>query len=280
MNASSLKSIWALILVSCCMFAAGTSAIADPLYTVTDLGPGGIALSNDASGAGVVIGGSGQAYSYTPTSNSLPTGVNTANVPDLISAPVGSPETYGNPGYAYSDSVLHAMNRDGIAAGIDTFGIDGHTGDSAAFYVQQQPDGSWGTPHYLWSGLSTFAPGRQPAGIQILGVSDTDQILGIGSSSDHISTTSYLYDIKSGTTTNLSSIVNGPTWALGHAIGIDEQGRLLVDASELPQGPEHTLLLTPAGLSSDPVPVPEPTTLATLAVAAGGMVVRSYLKRS
>ena len=63
---------------------------------------------------------------------------------------------------------------------------------------------------------------------------------------------------------------------------LDDQGRILAYGDSYSDGRStgtHTLLLTPAGVSSAPIATPEPTALATLAAAAMCLIIRRRLVR-
>jgi hypothetical protein len=99
----------------------------------------------------------------------------------------------------------------------------------------------------------------------------------------------YVYDTKSGTTTDLSSLISSaatnlpltPTyqglfWLDADPRGnaeIDSQGRVLLSAAlESTDLPSHELLLIPDGDSPIEAPVPEPATLGIFALLIGGWV--------
>jgi hypothetical protein len=64
-------------------------------------------------------------------------------------------------------------------------------------------------------------------------------------------------------------------------VAIDESGRILLEASPVAGGPEQTLLLTPAGVSSDPlaVPAPEPGSFAVMAMAMAALAMKRKYER-
>ena len=194
------------------------------------------------------------------------------------------------------------MNSQGLAAGLDNYGVDGHLSNTEAFVTQRLPDGSWsgGTP--LWSGQSTFGTGGSYVGIQ--GISQTGQVLGLGynmggSAGLYGMGSGYgmfVYDWKSGSFTDVSSLINsmtsssGQNWFLNSPLGqIDNQGRILMvqgvyeNGYGISAGQANSVLLVPAGVSAAPVvdevPSPEPTTSALFATLIGGWVVRERLRR-
>jgi hypothetical protein len=265
----------------------GRHAFADPMYTAIDLGTGAVHYGADSGGGGTVIGSNGQIYTFNPVQNDIPSQwMNTTQgVPTVNPAPVGSPDTFGNPNFAFSTSHLLDMNSQGLAVGINVYGVSGHLADSTAFITQRQPDGSWGAPTPIWSGAQTFAPST--ANINIFGISPSGQVLGFGVDSQfnpQAITQLYLFDATTHALTNLTSLIdsipstNSPqgspsatNWMLSNFLSkLDDQGRILVEVEQGFGGPVHYLLLVPDGVPSDPIPVPEPTSWAGFALAVGG----------
>ena len=128
-----------------------------------------------------------------------------------MAPPVGSPGTDGNPAYAYSNSTLAVINSQGLAAGFDVWGVAFHSSNIEAFAVQQQANGSWGAPIAPWSGAINSA---SDAGI--LGITPNGQVLGYGYNmgmtpffgGSPSAYGLYLYDSKSHSFTNLSSLID------------------------------------------------------------------------
>jgi hypothetical protein len=277
-----------LLLASLHLLAAGAQA--DPMYTVIDLGTGAPTFGTNSNGQGTVTGSNGLTYAF----NAMPvrSPVQPPNFPNVVAPPVGSPDTYGNPAYAYSNSTLVGINSQGLAAGLDVFGVDGHISNTEAFAVQQEANSSWGTPIPLWAGAPNFG---MAFGVGILGISSSGQILGYGYNMGQLlgydaNPSAYglfLYDSKSQSFTNLSNLIDSTmspantNWFLNNAtVGqIDNQGRILLPqaAYEGYSGPLHTLLLVPQGVSVDPVPAPEPATWAIFATLIGGWMARKRL---
>jgi hypothetical protein len=282
--------------LGCVHLVLCTVALADPVYTAIDLGTGAVTYGVDSSGNGTVTGSNGLTYTFNPVQNYLPAQWQgtTQRVPTVEPAPVWDRDTYGNPKYAYSYSNLVYMNNQGLAAGINVYGVAGHLSNSEAFFTQQQANGTWGPPGgFLWSGATNI--GNSPLAVGIQGISPTGQVLGFGTIGSY-STTSvmYLYDTKAGTLTNLTNLVNSltwtnpsrlpagqsPNWVLNSPVGhLDNSGRILIEADEGGnwQSP-HELLLIPAGLAADPfVPAPEPAAWAVFASLIGYCVAHRWL---
>lgn len=292
-----IRSIRRLWLAAGLALGVVAPAHADPIYNAIDLGTGSVTYGVDSSGDGTVTGSNGLTYAFNPSQNDLPAQWSTTSrgVPIVASPPTGSQDTYGDPDNAYSFSHLISMNSQGLAAGIDASGVSGHLGNSEAFLTQQQANGSWGTPIPLWSGSQTLSESTW-SGIGILGVAANGQVLGYGveNPSGPDFPVLYLYDTKTRTLTNLSSLINsmtwagaaqglpalqGPDWNLSGVLGqIDDQGRILVQATEGATGPVHNLLLVPEGVSSDPIATPEPTTWAIFATLIVGWMARERLR--
>ena len=291
----SLRAVWPILLAAFLHHSAGINAQADPMYTMIDLGTGPAVGSVGANGDGTITGSNGQTYTFNPAQNALPAQwTNTSvGVPMPVAPPTGSPDTNGNPNYAYSQSTLTFMNSQGLAAGLDVSGVSGHLSNSEAFLTQQQADGSWGTPIPLWSGESTFSRGGSGAGI--LGISQNGQVLGIGYNLGQLvgygSNPSgyglFLYDSNLKSFTNLSTLINSTStpgntnWFLNSPYAqIDSQGRILLTNSvtEGYPGTTHSLLLVPEGLSAGPVATPEPATWAIFATLTIGWMARKRLR--
>jgi hypothetical protein len=288
------RSVRRLLLAAGLHFAVAVVAHADPIYNAVDLGTGSVTYGVDSTGNGTVTGSNGLTYTFDPVQNALPAQWRNATqgVPTVTPAPVGDGDTYGNPNNAYSYSSLNFMNNQGLAAGINYYGVNGHMGNGEAFLTQQQANGLWGAPIPLWSGADyLLGPGKT---VGIIGVSPNGQVLGYGSEvwTPYNNATLYLYDSKTQSLINLTNLVDSmkwttstqlpvgqsPNWFLSSDVSqLDNQGRILVQASEGFPWPEHNLLLIPQGLSSDPVAAPEPATWAVFATLIGGWLARKRL---
>ena len=130
---------------------------------------------------------------------------------------------------------------------------------------------TWTQPVSLWSGIEQ-PQGPNPGGTTIDGINKLNQVIGTMAvtTGSALTSNAVLYNINTGTLTNLSSL---PAWSgfLNiQPIAIDDQGRILVQGSPVPGSgyqTEQTLLLTPAGLPINFTPVPEPGSLAVMALA-------------
>ncbi len=270
------------------------SAQADPLTTflVTDLGPGTPTFATGADG-GIVIAGNGQtAFAFQKTQDTIFGTQQSypANYPLLTPPPSPlSPNAYGNPLNVYS-TVLNPVvsNGNGLYVAIDASGVAGHQGTSDVYGVTQNPDGTWGTPTGMWSGGTQFNGEPSPGLASITGVNKLNEVLGVGAVGAAPTAMNgaglpqtYLYNASTNSLLNLGTlgVLQAGGWNNIMPVAIDDQGRILLEAAPPPtsgSGPEHTLLLTPQGVSSDPleVPAPEPGGLAIAVAAAAALALR------
>ena len=271
-----------LLLAIGCHLTTTRPAHADPLYSAIDLGTGTPTFGN-----GTVTGSNGQTYTFNPVTNALPSGAGTGpGVPIPITPQAGWNGAYGNPKFVFSNSQLVAMNAQGLAAGVDTYGVSGHLVNAEAFVTQKQPDGSWGPPIGMWQGASTM-DGLGSPGVQILGVAANGQVLGIGQPNLYgpIWPQLLLYDTHTSALTDLSTLpqlINGlpSSPLLPISAQLDNQGRILVQTSATYQGPGQELLLIPQGTSGNEVAAPEPSTWLFFVIMAGVGLARFTLCRS
>jgi hypothetical protein len=270
-----------------------SAAHADPIqtsYTVTDLGssPSNWDLSSyptfstTASGVGTVTGPNGQTYPFTQMSGtplSTPQdGYYMANFP----VPIPAPPTNGGPFPNSSTASFRILYPNGIATAIDQvvdhYGLESQR--AVPYYVQRNLDGSWGQPIALGQGFGQSGPYAGWDGwASPIGVDKQGDILvrttGVQGPGDFNYT---LYNIYKNTSTNLSTLpapVNNGFQMVPSA-WIDQDGRILLWAYHwLGTGPPSTdlLLLTPAGVSPDPINTPEPGSLAVMALAMAAFAV-------
>jgi len=267
----------------------GATALADPLYTIIDLGTSptnGV----DSSGNGTITASNGLTYTFNPVQNYLPAQWNntTQGVPIVYPAPTGPssfiPMGPNSPNFAFSYSYLNYMNSQGLAAGVNLVGVQWDQSNSEVFLTQRQANGSWGAPIPLWSdGWSPYGPGMLSKSA-ITGISPNGQVLGFGAGQWQLpSDTKYLYDTKTQSLTNLSNLINSMNWSdqPGGFLQLDNQGRILTQAFQGLQGgwygPDY-LLLIPQGVSADPIPVPEPESWAVFATLIGGLIAHKRLR--
>ncbi|MGO8903094.1 MAG: hypothetical protein ACLQU5_32850 [Isosphaeraceae bacterium] len=278
-----------IFFAACLHLLMGATALADPLYTIIDLGTSPT-YGVDSSGNGTITGSNGLTYTFNPVQNYLPAQWNntTQGVPIVYPAPVGLstatiPFDPNSPNFAFSYSYLNYMNSQGLAAGVNLVGVQGHDSNSEVFLTQLQANGSWGAPIPLWSGgMSSYGPGMLPTSA-ITGISPNGQVLGFGGRQWQFpSDTKYLYNTKTQSLTNLTSLIISMNWDDQPAslLKLDNQGRILTQATPLGPGysSPHTLLLIPQGVSADPIPVPEPESWAVFATLIGGLIVHKRLR--
>jgi hypothetical protein len=278
------------------LIASVSTANADPIpptYTVTDLGSG-TAFTNNPISNGIVTSLNGQtAYAFpqtfTGTTISTP-----ANFPLLDPVPMGSNGT------GYSSVPYMTLYPNGIAIATDQIGFNANLNGSQSwqgadiYYVQRNPDGSWGQPVALISATKNYgAPlDYRPNVSAVLSQSgyvleSTLMVPGTG-----VGNSAAIYNIYTHTYTDLSTLPalvnNGYSNIRG--LAIDDDGRVLVWATHLSQNQttlatDDLLLLTPAGVSSDPLPMaaPEPGAWMVMTLAMAGFAaqrVREHRHRS
>jgi hypothetical protein len=191
--------------------------------------------------------------------------------------------TYGNPKFAYSyfDTFGSFLNKNGVFVGTDLVGVAGHSASSGSIVdtSQRQPDGTFGPLGSLWSSPNNRYSGGTVA--TVFGLNDRNQVLGISGPAGLGPNVFLLDDLNTKTLTDLKQLLP-PAWHLDSAGSLDNLGRLLVNADLGPSTGDyrdvHTLLLTPAGVSSDPMTVPEPSSLAVLATALGAVALGGRLR--
>ncbi len=269
---------------------AYSTARADPItvqaYTVTDLGAGPPTFSTDASGNGLVIApGGNTAYAFPQTVSS--SGGVLANIPLIDPAPTYSPDTYGNPANAFAYIQSAVMNANGIAAVLEVTGVNGHWYAGDAYYVQEKANGSWGAPVRMFSGLTDFDGSALPnhasaqqLGISIAGINNLNQVLGFAQYGPNSwQSGPFVYNINTQTSIQLGNL-NG-NYLNVQPIAIADNGQLLLQGESVATGgPDHTLLLTPDGVSPNPLTVaPEPAAWAVMALAAAAFALGQHRER-
>jgi hypothetical protein len=281
-----------LLAASFLLMAAVSTARGDAIsstYTVTDLGSAS-ALSRNPIGDGIVTSIDGQtAYAFPQTfaGTSIPT---PANFPLLDPVPTGPDGT----GYSFASGVTQYPS--GIAIAYNQVGFNNSSTQSGSwqgadlYYVQRNPDGSWGQPIGLMSSTkNNGAPtGYQPNVSAELSKSgyileSTHQVSGT-----QVGNGAAVYNIYTNAYTNLSTLPalasSGYTNFL--AAGIDDAGRVLVWATRnFPNqntlASQELLLLSPPGVSPDPIPAatPEPSAWMVMALAMAGFATLKVRQR-
>jgi PEP-CTERM motif len=272
----------AVILVS----LAGRVAVASATYTVTDLGAGTARLASDSVGGGVLITPDGTtSYAFPMTNHALSSSqaqAIIATLPAMTNAPVWSPMTYGDPrnAFSYLTSGNASLNDNGMLVVRDVFGVSGHSSGagSTVLTAQRQADGSFGPLTALWSSPNNGQFMSNGPVATSLGLNNLGQALGYTADAWGSGTVFLISDPSKGLT-YLRDLLPSNAY-IDNAIALDNQGRMLVTAWLWTYPPgfsqEHSYLLTPAGVPIDPVPVPEPTALATI---AAGMIAFALRRR-
>jgi hypothetical protein len=251
--------------------SVSTSSHADPItipgYTITDLGAGTPTFSTDANGNGILNAPNGQIYAFPQTPNTVLT----------PGQGIMANFSYGNQQQFGISAPGPIMNANGIVAAANVPWVQGEAFSGDVYYVQHNKDGSWGQPTVVWTGdTQVFEPG---VGFSIW-LSKANEILinNFGTTEPNINH-ALLYNINTHTLTDLFSLLSSAGLQYFDLVpsAIDDDGRVLLSAYPSPLDPGNkatNLLLTPDGLSSDPleVPAPEPGTLAVALLAIAGFV--------
>lgn len=277
-------------LIAAWLGTLGGTAGADPLtsFTLTDLGAGTPTFSTGASGGIVTVGSSSYAFQPTQDTTLNASQANASGIPLIDQAPINDPNAYGNPLNVYSIPLTASTNGQGTYIAIDAYGVNGHWGMADVYRVTKNPDGTWGSPVELWSGGEQFSGMAQAAQASITGINQLGEVLGTGSVQAITGGTepsqAYLYNLNTNSLLNLSSlgVIQAGGWTSLVPVAIDDQGRILLEASPSPTSGDNsvqTLLLTPAGVSTDGSPVPEPGTLAIAMATMAALALRRAVRR-
>jgi hypothetical protein len=278
------------VLFASAMIAKTCGASSVPSYTATDLGVGTAQLSGTGADATLTSPDGKTVYSFPMTNNMVADPQSLiANFPVLLD-PSKLPPSDGSgpldPHFRFDNWIGPVfLNTNGFAAATEAYGFDGSTtvGGSSVDILQRQANGTFALTS-LASGASS--PGSlNTGGFRAFAVSlnDLNQLLSFGLGANSFQNFDgppvlTLANLNTGIVTPLNSLL--PGWHIeGGGEALDDQGRILVYASsQATDWQDHAFLLTPAGLSSNPIPAPEPTPFITLAVAGLGLAVRRRWK--
>ncbi len=239
--------------------AIATSANAASMFNVTDLGSN-YTLQQDSSEAvhSVTSGDGSQTYAFekSPVTqiNESPDNqrdINTQNYHTTYLLENGTFKT----GYSW-----------GNVSGSGSLYVP------ANFYIL----GDWGTRGNAFGGplpVSDLNSQGEIVGTSNANYRGTFAAFSAPDGSEHISA-----DGKSLASNNLNDFIASDLGVhLDSAVKVDDMGRII--ASGMLDGKLEDFLLTPDGLSSTPIPAPEPTTLVVLAVGITALFVRSVHQR-
>jgi hypothetical protein len=268
------------------MILATPATYADPIppsYTITDLGndPGptfgtytsgsGVTVTTiqATSGNTVIIAANGQtAYPFSqPLSSTWMPAPSGFPVPEV--APPAEGGTFPN----YSGTGLVTLYSNGIAIALDqltqTAGDEWQRSD--LYYVRQNANGTWGQPVVIAQGPTHIGPdiGQGP-GIGASVDKAGDILVSTQSAQLYGQSTVTLYNVNTQVSTDLSTLPGLAGFSNLRVLSMDQDGRILILANN-PTNLESDdlLLLTPAGVLSDPIIMnaPEPGSWAVMAMA-------------
>ncbi len=264
-----------LIKLTMLLLVWSSKAVASPTYTLTDLEVGAedLVFTTNASGNGIVIAGNTTVYPFAQPP-AVPISVDALGLPayNPLSALPANETAYNN--------ILNAVqNASGTVAATGATAVETWNGPTlvnsqavsqSVFYTQKNADGSWSAPTLLWTESPTqYVQNIGQFGNEAMGINSHNQVIGIMQTGTGSAATDsgVLYDINTKTLTDLStlpSILQGGFVAVV-PFAIDDDGRILASVLKPTPGgylAADTVLLTPDGVTSDPVPLPEPSTLA------------------
>jgi hypothetical protein len=284
------------IAVACIVTSCFTEAHAAPLtvqgYTVTDLGAGSPTLSTEASGLGIVVAPAGQsAFAFPQSSSPLWSGeaaqAAQTNLPLIDTPPTYSPDTYGKRENAFAYIQTSLLNANRMAAVVEVTGVNGHWYQGDAYYTQQSPGGSWSVPTRIFLGQTDLDGSALPyhaqsvqLGISIVGINDHNQVLGWSQPGPYSSQSGpFVYNINTRTSISLGNLDGN--YLNVQPIAISDDGALMLEGQPVGAGgPDHTLLLTPDGVSPSSLTVaPEPGAWTVMSLAAAGLALREHQRR-
>jgi len=286
-----LRPVAAGFLIAACHCAAKADAITVSGYTVTDLGAGSPTFI-PANGNSMILAPDGRtAYAFPEMLNA---GVNggtgqgaLANIPLVAPAPTYSPDTYGNPANAFAYVQSAVVNANGIAAVVEVTGVNGHWYAGDAYYVPEKSNGSWGVPVPMFSGPTDLDGSAYPhqasaqqLGISIAGINNLNQVLGYQQYGPNSwQSGPIVYNINTQTSVQLGNLDGN--YLNVQPIAIADNGQLLLEGQPVATGgPDHTLLLTPGGVSPDPLTVaPEPASWVVMALTATSFALGQFRER-
>lgn len=259
---------------------AGAAAI--PSYTATDLGVGYAKFSKATGEDATMTAPDGRTvYAFPRTDNEVrdPHSL-LASFPPFTGAPVNDPRTYGNPAFAI-DSFSQAnvfLNQSGVFVATEEWGVSGHFLQGYLNTASRQNAGTFGPLKIVPNSTSPYDFDGYTS---VVDLNNRGQLLGISTSGPmDRSGIVKLFDLNTGRATPFGDIYSSRDFTIGsyYPMYLDDQGRILAYGDGRSTG-THTLLLTPAGVSSAPIATPEPTALATLAAAAMCLIIRRRLVR-
>ena len=286
------------------MMLAAPAAHADPIqpsYTLTDLGTGNPTFSTDASGNGIVIAPNGQtAYAFPQTFTGTPMGGPT---PAGFPLPPAAPSI--DPNFNVTSWAMNpTLYPNGVAFALQL--VSTYEGDYGwqqynLYYTQRNPDGSWGQPVMLQPGPVLEGPpiGQSP-GVEYWYSKSGNVLEAWQANGEYGPLSDSVYNMSTHSYINMATLPaivdNGFALLTKYAVspinfqilGMDDDGRILLEATHFANpndvnsaNGEELLLLTPAGVSSDPIALnaPEPASWAVMAMFIGALAAHHARQR-
>ena len=169
---------------------------------------------------------------------------------------------------------MQLIGNNGLFVGTDVDGNARHSVriGSTVYAAERQPDGTFGPLYGMWTSPNNFETHGTLA--QAVDINHSNQILGFGIENygnGGYYTKPGVFDFASKKFTDFSTIEPGLFYTT--PVAIDDQGRVLLYAEWYDRKKDdgvRPFLFIPNGLATEPVTVPEPTTLATFAVFLTG----------
>lgn len=266
-------------------------AAAIPSYTATDLGVGSARFSKATGEDATITAPDGRTvYAFPRTDNEVrdPHSL-LASFPPFTGAPIHDPRTHGNPAFAFDQfSPFNVfLNQSGVFVATEEKGVSGYFKNGYLGTASRQADGTFGPVMPVPNSSSPY-----DGYTRAVDLNNRGQAIVYSSNDPYGDGNVALFDLKTGQKTDINQIYSGedPLYLREHlsintyySPYLDDQGRILAKGDSFSSDGRwtgtHTLLLTPAGVSSAPIATPEPTALATLAAAAMCLIIRRRLVR-
>ena len=281
--------IGAVLVASSLAGAAAPTALAGRMYHAIELGTEAPQFTTDAAGNRVVLDASGSVgYAFPATPNLLDemTWEEQAALSDRFQSPWLGPRFYQDTpenDYRYSIFLPQFMNPSGTLVAFNDSGRNGYMTTYRSVLIAQD-DGDVTI-------LPSSTTGMYAEWNGVVGLNSRDELLGIGPEGG------YLFDIKAHelvtdpySKLDVADIATDGSndrlfWILRMPKALDDEGRIVAWSELYDRGDPvtgagsgfirgATLLLSPDGVLTEPMAVPEPGSLAVFALVAAAIVAR------